>query len=126
MVQQAYRGWNQLAYVLAVQFLAMVALAVLSRHQSTVFWPVVIAILGLLGAQAVFWIYTYPANVETNDWTFIPEHWRSLRSQWEYSHAAGAALQLLAMSSLGRRGIGTSAPVGRAEHGTMHQRAETR
>jgi hypothetical protein len=27
----------------------------------------------------------------------IPENWMALRAQWEYSHAAGAALNLAAM-----------------------------
>jgi hypothetical protein len=36
----------------------------------------------------VFWAFTYPANVATNNWTVVPDTWASLRRQWEYSHAA--------------------------------------
>jgi hypothetical protein len=54
----------------------------------------------LLSAQAVFWLYTYPANAATDNWTAIPDNWETLRKQWEYSHALGAAFQLLAMSAL--------------------------
>jgi hypothetical protein len=100
IVQKIYRGWNQLAYVLLVQLVSMIALAVLSRRAAYVLWPVVVAILGLLSAQAVFWLYTYPANAATGNWTAIPDNWETLRKQWEYSHALGAAFQLLAMSAL--------------------------
>jgi hypothetical protein len=100
IVQKAYRGWSQLAYVLLVELVSMIALAVLSRRAPFVLWFVVFAILCLLSAQAVFWIYTYPANVATDNWTVIPENWEMHRKQWEYSHALGAAFQLLAMSAL--------------------------
>ena len=64
------------------------------------FWPGVVALLCLAGSKAVFWIYTYPANVATSNWTAIPEDWELLRRTWEYSHAAGAALLVLAMRAL--------------------------
>lgn len=100
IVQKAYRGWNQLAYLLGIQFASMATLAVWSRGEATVFWPIIVAILSLVAAQAVFWIFTYPANVATENWTTILENWEALRTQWEYSHAAGAGFQILAMSAL--------------------------
>ena len=70
----------------------------------------VLALACVLAAQGVFWAFTYPANVATNNWTVVPDTWASLRQQWEYSHAAGAAFQLLgfcllisAVLSRGRR-----------------------
>lgn len=100
IVQKVYRGWAQLAYVLAVQLAAMIALAVMSRSEPAVFWPVVLALACFAGAQVVFWTTTFPANVATANWTEIPENWQALRDQWEYSHAAGAVFQLLAMCFL--------------------------
>lgn len=100
IVQQAYRGWSQLAYLLAIELIAMLAIAGLSWQEPRVLWPTLIAILCLLSAQAVFRTYTYPANVATDNWTAIPANWESLRTRWEYSHALGAALQVLAMSAL--------------------------
>src|SRR5262245_15173089 len=100
IVQQAYRGWNQLAYLLVIQLLSMLAIAGLYRREPNVLWPTVAAIVFLLCAQAVFWTYTYPANVATDNWTAIPANWESLRTRWEYSHALGAAFQVLAMSGL--------------------------
>ena len=100
IVQKAYRGWNQLAYVLIVELVSMIALTVMYRKESKVLWPVVAAIACLLCAQVVFWLYTYPANAATRSWTFMPDNWEALRKQWEYSHLLGAIFQLLAMSSL--------------------------
>ena len=100
IVQKAYRGWNQLAYLLIVELVSMTALAVMLRGQPWVLYPVIAAILFLLAAQGIFWVYTFPANSVTDNWTIVPDEWRALRRQWEYSHAAGALLQVLAMSSL--------------------------
>jgi len=100
IIQQAYRGWNQLAYLLAIQLVSMLAIAGLSWHEPRVLWPTLAAILCLLCARAVFWTITYPANVATDNWTAIPSEWQSLRTRWEYSHAFGAVFQVLAMSAL--------------------------
>lgn len=100
VVQQAYRGWDHLAYLLLVELLSMIAVAVMSRHDPYVFWAVVAAICCLAAAQALFWIFTYPANAATANWTRAPPNWEALRDRWEYSHAAGAAFQTLAMASL--------------------------
>lgn len=100
IVQKIYAGWALLGLVLAVQFVSMIVLAVLYRSEARVLWPVIVALAGLVGAQAVFWIYTYPANAATNNWTNQPDNWEVLRSQWEYSHAVGAVFQLLAFCAL--------------------------
>ena len=99
-VQGNYRGWNQLAYVLAIEFVSIIAIIILSRDDRQVRLWATVALLSLVAAQAVFWTFTYPANVATNNWTAIPADWETLRRQWEYSHAAGAIFQLIAMTSL--------------------------
>jgi hypothetical protein len=100
IIQQVYRGWNQLAYLLVIQLVSMLVIAGLSWHEPRVLWPTLAAVLFLLCAQAVFWTFTYPANVATDNWTTIPAEWESLRTRWEYSHALGAVFQFLAMSAL--------------------------
>ena len=100
IVQKAYRGWSQLGYLLVIELIAMLAVAVLSRHEPRVLWPTIIAIVCLVAAQAVFWTFTYPANVVTDNWTAVPNQWEDVRTRWEYSHLAGAALQVMAMSAL--------------------------
>jgi hypothetical protein len=100
LVQQIYRGWSGLAYLLAIELIAMLMVVVLSWREPRVRWATLAAIFCLVCAQAVFWTYTYPANVATNNWTAVPPNWAELRSQWEYSHAVGALFQALAMSAL--------------------------
>ncbi len=100
VVQSIYSGWNRLAYVLAAQLVSIVAVIALSRTERPARGLAGAALLCLVAAQIIFWTLTYPANVATNNWTTIPENWEQLRDQWEYSHAAGAALQLLTMAAL--------------------------
>lgn len=100
VVQSLYRGWNQLAYLLLIEFISILAVIIMARREPRVFRPALVAILCLIAAQAVFWAYTFPANVATDNWTTIPPDWETLRSRWEYSHAAGAVFQVLAMSAL--------------------------
>jgi hypothetical protein len=55
----------------------------------------------LVGASlVVFFVWTFPTNQATANWTVVPENWQELRRQWEYSHAAGAALNLLALGAV--------------------------
>jgi hypothetical protein len=100
IAQTSYRGWDRLAYLLAIELVSILAVIVMSWHEPRVLWPAMLALFGLLAAQAVFWAFTYPANAATDNWTTVPENWDLLRRQWEYSHAAGAAFQVLAMSAL--------------------------
>ena len=54
--------------------------------------------IGLPGTQSMQGAI---ADVDaTDNWTAIPADWDSLRTRWEYSHALGAAFQVLAMSAL--------------------------
>jgi hypothetical protein len=100
IVQKAYRGWSLLGWLLAVELAAMASVAILARHDARIIWPALIAIGCLLAAQGIFWWFTYPANVATDNWTVQLDHWETLRRQWEYSHAAGTLLQMMAMASL--------------------------
>jgi hypothetical protein len=100
VAQRLYDGWNQLAYLLAVQAAGIVAVLLLYRRAPPVLWPAASALAALIAAQAVFWIWTFPANVATQQWTAQPENWEALRRQWEYSHLAGAAFQVIAMAAL--------------------------
>jgi hypothetical protein len=96
VVQQIYNGWQLLGIVIYGALLSMLALTMMVRHQPRVFALTLAAFLCLLAAHALFWIYTFPANKETLYWTVLPENWMALRAQWEYSHAAGAVLNLIA------------------------------
>jgi hypothetical protein len=48
----------------------------------------------------VFWLFTFPINVASANWSKVPESFEAARRQWEYSHAAGAALTGAALLAL--------------------------
>ena len=80
------------------------------------------ALLGLAGMQAVYWLFTHPVNrfwVEGEDlgrfgsgfFSFgesrsrlgndpSPPDWTQLRNRWEYSHVARAGLSLVSLLAL--------------------------
>lgn len=100
IAQRAYTGWDQLGYVLAAELVGILAVIFLHRRRSGVRSPALVALVCLVAAQIVFWIFTFPANQQTSNWSTVTENWDALRWQWEYSHLAGAALQTLALSAL--------------------------
>lgn len=76
------------------------ALTVVSRRDPRLARLAICALLCILGTQVVFWVFTDPVNHQTQNWTILPENWMQLRGQWEYSHAVGAALDLVALVTL--------------------------
>jgi hypothetical protein len=46
---------------------------------------------------AIFFVWTFPTNQATNNWTVVPKNWSALRIQWEYSHAANAVVTFAAL-----------------------------
>ncbi|UYN95286.1 MAG: hypothetical protein KIT25_25325 [Enhydrobacter sp.] len=99
-VQQIYRGWSMLGWLLLVELVSIVAVIVLARGERPLRIAGIVALFGLLAAQALFWTFTWPANQATANWTQQPENWELLRRQWEYSHAGGALLQLATLTAL--------------------------
>ena len=49
---------------------------------------------------AIFFVWTYPANQATANWTVPTPNWQALRTQWEYAHAVNAVLTFLALCLL--------------------------
>ncbi len=97
LVQQIYRGWNLLGVVVFGALLSTLAHAIVARGRRKDTRAALTAFLCILGTQVLFWTFTFPTNQETSNWTFLPENWATLRTQWEYSHAASAVLNLGAL-----------------------------
>jgi hypothetical protein len=68
-VQQIYRGWALLGFVVAGALLSTLMLTITVRKERQAFRCACIALLCLIGTQVVFWTYTYPANHATNNWS---------------------------------------------------------
>jgi ABC-type cobalamin transport system permease subunit len=99
-VQQIYRGWALLGFVVAGALLSTLILTIMVRKRPKEFALTLVAFACIVGTQVVFWAFTFPANQQTSNWTVLPENWMALRTQWEYSHAASAVLNLIALIAL--------------------------
>ena len=95
-----YEGWNTLGALLMVQAVSIIAVILMAYDDQRLRTFAVVALLCLGGAQALFWIFTFPANSATEYWTRRPDKWEALRAQWEYSHAGSALFQLACMACL--------------------------
>jgi Domain of unknown function (DUF1772) len=94
--QGLYNGWALFGSVWFGALAANLGLAAASRRRRA---PALLALAaGLLVALSlvVFFAWTYPANLATENWTRVPPDWEALRRRWEYSHAANAGLIFLA------------------------------
>jgi hypothetical protein len=103
--------------------IATIVLLILTPAGTASFWLTLLALLGMLGMQIVFWIYTQPANrfwlqnagervgnAGTRFFAFSPAghsgttgaavDWIRLRDRWEYSHIVRAGLVFLSFVSL--------------------------
>jgi hypothetical protein len=100
MVQRLYRGWAVTRVVVVAALLSVLVLLFMVRELPTAFALAWVAFLCIAGTQLVFWTFTQPVNRMTANWAFLPGDWSDLRRRWEYSHAASAALNLVALVAL--------------------------
>jgi hypothetical protein len=100
VVQNIYRGWALFGIVLFGALIANLALALLLRGRGPPFILALVAFFCIALSLAIFFIWTYPANQATDNWTTIPANWEQLRWQWEYSHAANAVITFVAFCSV--------------------------
>ena len=100
IAQGIYRGWALFGIVLFAALAANLILAVMLRHQRTPFWLALVAFLCIAATLVIFFTWTYPANVATDNWTTAPANWAELRRQWEYSHAVNAVITFAALCSV--------------------------
>src|SRR5262249_27110624 len=70
------------------------------RIDRAAFLMSVTAVLCIAATQVIFWTFTYPINVATNNWTAVPEAFGTARRQWEYSHAVNAVLTFVAFVAI--------------------------
>jgi hypothetical protein len=96
-VQAIYRGWALLGIVLIAALLMNLLAAIMVRAQPAAMWSAAAASVLLTLSLAIFFVWTFPVNQATNNWSVAPENWQVLRSQWEYSHAVNACVTFVAL-----------------------------
>ena len=97
IVQRIYRGWALLGALWAAAIVLNAWLAYLARAQPWPAWLAVGAASCFALMLAVFFLWTFPANQATANWTSVSENWEMLRQHWEYSYAVNAGIALVAL-----------------------------
>jgi hypothetical protein len=92
IAQRAYDNWAPVSLVLFPAVLFNIILAYLLRGEGAAFYLALAGCVCMAATLVVFFIWTYPGNVGTKNWTVAPANWEYLRTRWEYSHAANAVL----------------------------------
>jgi hypothetical protein len=100
IVQNIYRGWALFGAVLFPAALANFTLACTLRGRGAPFVFALLAGLCVTATLVIFFIWIYPANQATDNWTTIPENWAQLRRHWEYSHAGNALVTFVALCAV--------------------------
>jgi hypothetical protein len=100
IVQNIYAGWALFGIALFGALAANLVLAVMVRRQREPFRLASAAFLLVAATLVIFFIWTYPANQATSNWTVVPANWQQLRTTWEYAHATNAVLTFLALCAV--------------------------
>jgi hypothetical protein len=80
----------------------VVVLAFLVRQHWPAFLWTLLGAICLVATHAAFWVWIAPVNATMAPLTpaTLPANWMGLRNQWEYTHAARALLQIIALGAL--------------------------
>lgn len=107
-VQGIYAGWALFAAPIFGAILANSALWLLERRRDPASARAALAAaLLIVLTLVVFFVWVFPGNQATANWTEAPANWEALRRRWEYGHAASALLTFAALLATGRAIIGT-------------------
>ena len=97
VAQQVYAGWALFGIVLFGALAANLAHTIVLRRLGRSCGYALASLLFIASSLVIFFVWTFPTNQATNNWTVVPENWNELRSQWEHSHAASAIVTFAAL-----------------------------
>ncbi len=111
-VQQIYAGWALFGAPIlgAIAANGALFLALRKRDPASASWALISCALIAI-SLTVFFIWVFPGNQATANWTRPTENWEALRTQWEYGHAANAFIVFAAFLATARAAIGKSVSV---------------
>jgi uncharacterized membrane protein len=112
-----YPGFTVAGIGEPIAAVAALGLLIATPREQPEYWLTLIALVGLIGMQAVYWIVTHPINkvwaaresLGKAGSTFFaagaartPDSagWQRLRDRWEYSHVARAILAAISLIGL--------------------------
>ena len=79
---------------------ANLALTLLLAFRRGAYLLPLLAFLLVAATLVIFFVWTYPANQATANWTLPTPNWTTLRLHWEYAHATNAVLTFVALCLL--------------------------
>ena len=100
ITQGIYRGWALTGIVLIGALAANLILAFVRRGRPAASGLALLGATCIAATLVIFFIWTFPANQATNNWTTVPANWETLRRQWEWSHAVNAVTTFVALCSV--------------------------
>jgi hypothetical protein len=85
----------------AAAVLVVAGLTYRVRRRPAFLWTLIAAAC-MVAAHTAFWLWVSPVNAVLVPLTpdALPADWMRLRNQWEYTHAARALLQMVALAAL--------------------------
>ena len=98
--QKIYAGWSVFGVAIIAAIVFTLTHTLMVRAKRTAFLLSLTALLCLGATQVIFWTFTYPVNVATNNWTITPPDFEAVGRQWEYSHALNAVLTFVALVTI--------------------------
>jgi hypothetical protein len=100
IAQSSYRGWALFGFAVAGAFAASTLHAYLVKASPLALRWSLVVLACLATAQIIFWTFTYPMNVLTDDWTAMPADLDAARRQWEFSHAVASVFDFAALVAM--------------------------
>jgi branched-subunit amino acid ABC-type transport system permease component len=100
IAQQVYSGWSYSSILILLSFVSTIVLSILAKDHDRVLRFSLGSVFCIGMSLMVFFVFTFPANQFTRNWTFLTQSWEDLRIQWEYSHAFNAVLYIAAEALL--------------------------
>jgi Domain of unknown function (DUF1772) len=116
-----YPGFTFAGFAEPVAIIVTAVLLMVMPSGSADFWLTLVALVGLIGMHAAYWLFTHPVNkfwVEGQNLSRVgagffsfgsrgsgsvdgrPASWTELRNRWEYSHVMRAGLSTVSLVSL--------------------------
>jgi hypothetical protein len=103
LLQTLYGAFGTIgAFIEVGAVVTAVVLAFLVRRRRPAFGWTLLGAVCLVAAHVVWWVWVAPVNAAMASLTpeTLPADWMGLRDQWEYTHAARAVLQIIALAAL--------------------------
>ena len=102
LLQTLYGAFGTIgAFIEVGAVVTAVVLAFLVRQRRLAFVWTFLGAVCLVAAHAAWWVWVAPVNATMAPLTLetLPTDWIGLRDQWEYTHAARAVLQIIALGA---------------------------